>query len=256
MTSENWNPVIFGHRGARGLAPENTIPGFQCAADLGLPAVELDVHLTKDDVPVVIHDHKVDRTTDGSGRIKTFTLDEIQSLDAANEWVPRFRGTVIPTLDEVISKYGDRFHWQIEFKVDDQSPDVPGLVRKCAALVEKRGLSGYVTFTSFTPSALEFAREAAPTVERGLLCGTNPDAAVETAIGLGCGRINMNPTLLELQVVEAVRTAGLTLGGWAGNGEEALKMFCRAKADRFTTDWPDRAIKWMTQQGLTPSLTT
>ncbi|MGC9358529.1 MAG: glycerophosphodiester phosphodiesterase, partial [Anaerolineae bacterium] len=75
-------PLIFGHRGASRSAPENTLAAFRRAAEMGADGVELDVHLTADGVPVVIHDARVNATTDGSGYIGEMTLAEVKELDA------------------------------------------------------------------------------------------------------------------------------------------------------------------------------
>ena len=75
--------ILYGHRGARGLAPENTLVAFRKARDLGLQCVELDIQVTSDKHLVVIHDHTVDRTTDGVGRVRDMPLDELRDLDGA-----------------------------------------------------------------------------------------------------------------------------------------------------------------------------
>ena len=100
---------VTGHRGAAGLEPENTLRSFQRALDLGVDAIELDVHLTKDQHLVVIHDATVDRTTDGSGVVGDLTLHKIQQLDAG-------LGEHVPTLQEVIDLVAHKAILQIELK--------------------------------------------------------------------------------------------------------------------------------------------
>ena len=78
------HPLIWGHRGASGHAPENTLPAFQMAADMGADGVELDVQLTRDGVLAVCHDETIDRTSSGAGWLKDFTFDELRSLDFSN----------------------------------------------------------------------------------------------------------------------------------------------------------------------------
>jgi glycerophosphoryl diester phosphodiesterase len=106
---------VVGHRGAAGVAPENTLPAFEHAMDVGVDAVEFDVQCTRDDVLVVMHDAEVDRLTDGEGPVEEFTYDELQQLDAGYNFSPqdqegfpyRGEGVRIPRLEEVVEVTGD-----------------------------------------------------------------------------------------------------------------------------------------------------
>ena len=248
--SDTWKPLILGHRGARGLAPENTLPGFAVADEMGLPAAELDVHQTRDGAIVVIHDHTVDRTTDGTGRVESFSLKELRALDAAASWKPQFRGVAIPTLEEVFERYGKRFLWQVEFKVDDETPDLPGLVKKTADIVREFGIAERVTLTSFAPRALEQARHEAPDMERGLISSTEALGTIVKAAELGCTTVCLHQALLEPPAVEAVRAAGLFLAGWQGNSYEEMDRLYAARADGFSSDRPDIALAWLKEHGM------
>src|SRR6056297_841327 len=93
---------IWAHRGASAVAPENTLAAFTAALQAGADGIELDVHLTRDGVPVVMHDETVDRTTNGSGRIRDLSHAEIDDLDAGSWFGPRWRGEKIPTLEKVL----------------------------------------------------------------------------------------------------------------------------------------------------------
>src|SRR5919197_4354903 len=96
-------PLVVGHRGAMGYAPENTLASFELAVEQGADVVELDVHLSRDGQVVVIHDEQLDRTTDGRGLVGDRTLDELKRLDAGSWFDPRFAGQRIPTLHEVLA---------------------------------------------------------------------------------------------------------------------------------------------------------
>src|SRR5207253_2831738 len=93
---------VIGHRGAMGHCPENTFASFERALELGADWVELDVHLTRDGALAVIHDEKVDRTTDGHGFVRDYTLADLKKLDAGSWFGPEFAAQRIPTLDEVL----------------------------------------------------------------------------------------------------------------------------------------------------------
>jgi glycerophosphoryl diester phosphodiesterase len=143
----------FGHRGASAYAPENTLAAFNLAFDLGADGVELDVSLTQDGVPVVIHDDRVDRTTDGRGAVKDMTLAEIQRLDAGAKFDAKFRGERVPTLAEVLSTVGKRGIVNIELK-SGKLADVGLETAAIARVIEESGAADRVIISSFNHFAL------------------------------------------------------------------------------------------------------
>src|SRR5436853_1370309 len=116
-------PLVLGHRGASGYAPENTLSAFNLAMDQGADGVELDVTLSADGVPVVIHDDTLDRTTSGHGPVGALTLAQLKRLDAgyAAQFGKQFAGERLPTLAEVFAAYGQRTFINVELK-HDHSP--------------------------------------------------------------------------------------------------------------------------------------
>src|SRR3990172_9288447 len=128
-------PLIFAHRGASAHAPENTLAAFRRALDDGSPAIEFDVKLSADGHAVVIHDQTVDRTTDGHGRVRELTLEQLKALDAGGWFDSAFRGERIPTLDEVLASLDRRALMNIEFT--NYASPFDGLVPKVTLLVKK-----------------------------------------------------------------------------------------------------------------------
>src|SRR5512146_1026748 len=94
-------PLVFAHRGASKVAPENTLPAFEAAIALGADGVELDVQATADGKLVVFHNPRLEGTTNGSGPVSAQTFDRLRALDAGSWFAPAFAGTRIPTLTEV-----------------------------------------------------------------------------------------------------------------------------------------------------------
>lgn len=137
-------PVI-GHRGASGEHPENTLPAFEAAVAQGADAVELDVRVSADGVPVVIHDPTVDRTTNGTGAVAAFSLEALQSLDAGG-------GARIPTFKEVLARF-DRLPMIVEIKAVAASQPV-------TRLLQLFGAEGRVLVGSFEHAALAPFRAA------------------------------------------------------------------------------------------------
>ena len=129
--------LIFGHRGASGHAPENTLEAFRLAMDMGADGFELDVHLSQDGQLVVIHDESVDRTTDGTGFVRDLTLSQLKALDASNH-MPAYSGAQIPTLAEVFQLIRNTHHIvNVEIKTDECF--YPGIEEKCLALAKGDG---------------------------------------------------------------------------------------------------------------------
>ena len=95
-------PWVVAHRGYSAQYPENTVSAFEAAIDAGADMIELDVCLTKDRVPVVIHDKTLERTTDGNGLVSELTLSKLKKLDAGSWFSPEFKGLTIPTLEEIL----------------------------------------------------------------------------------------------------------------------------------------------------------
>lgn len=152
---------IIGHRGARNLWPENSLGGFRKALDLGVDAIEFDVHLTESSELVVIHDAMLDRTTEASGPVRLLTS---QSRPAA---VIKGCDEAVPTLDEVLivlAPAGIDLH--VEIKADEAGHPYPDLAARVAEALQRHGVTGRTHLTSFDTGVLETCRALAPTVPR------------------------------------------------------------------------------------------
>lgn len=145
-------PQIFAHRGAKSVAPENTLPAFQAALDMGVDGIELDVQLSKDGVLVVMHNFTVDETTDGHGAVGDLTVAELARLDAGSHFSPDFVGVGVPTLEQVLELTADRCRLNVEIKSRD--PLGGGEADVLAALIRDRSLYDQVLVSSFNPVTL------------------------------------------------------------------------------------------------------
>ncbi|MDY6872884.1 MAG: glycerophosphodiester phosphodiesterase family protein [Chloroflexota bacterium] len=154
------NPKIYAHRGASSQAPENTLAAFQLAFEQGADGIELDVMLSKDQQLVVIHDDTVDRTTDGTGRVSDLTLAELKRLDAGE-------GEPIPTLAEVLDRFGGQFPINIELK--NYSSLFDSLPLAVAGMVRDYGLADSILVSSFNPFNFPRFHRVLPDVPRGIL---------------------------------------------------------------------------------------
>ena len=168
---ESDRPMVIAHQGGEGLRPSNTLIAFENAVDLGVDVLEMDVHSTSDGTLVLIHDDTVDRTTDGSGRVKELTLAELQQLDAGDYWTPddgatypyRGQGVRIPTLEEIVTAFPE-MKYNIEIKQVDPSIAVP-----LCKLLRHFGLTDRALVASFHPTAMDEFRAACPEVATSMV---------------------------------------------------------------------------------------
>lgn len=162
--------IIIGHRGASAYAPENSLSAFKLAYEMGAEMIELDVLLSKDGVPVVIHDETLDRTSNGSGPVADHSLEELKKLDAGSWFSEKYAGEPIPTLEEVLAWAKGKISVNIEIKteaVTDQAAG--GIEQKSLELVEKFGMSEYVIFSSFDYRAIAHLNELNPEMPKAIL---------------------------------------------------------------------------------------
>jgi len=233
-------PKIIGHRGCADYAPENTLEGLHTAADMGVEWVELDVKLTKDDIPIIFHDDTLERTTNGSGNVKDFTLQELKELDAGSWFAEGFYGSTIPTLEEAVDVLIER-----DLGLNLEIKPCAGRERDTAEVALDMlstiwDAHDQLLISSFSYVSLEAALEVADDWHRGFLLPAEwPENWAEMAEYLRVSTINVNgneatqeqiQTLLELQkpilaytINDPVRAR--TLQGWGVDG--------------FFTDCPD-----------------
>lgn len=141
--------LIIGHRGASADAPENSLTAFALAAEQGADGIEIDVQLSADGRPVLMHDERVDRTTNGTGAVAELTFEQCQALDCGD-------GGPIPSLDQVFEMFGPAFLYNVELKGTGWQDN--GLVSAVADRIESHLLEDHVLVSSFNPLILRRCR--------------------------------------------------------------------------------------------------
>ena len=234
---------VVSHRGGGALAPENTLPAVSAALEAGFDYVEVDLVLTADRVPVLMHDKKVDRTTDGSGRIADLTLAEVKALDAGAWFSPEYAGTPVPTLEEflaVLAPSGARALLELKGEWDAEAG---------AALIEtlrQHDLERRVAIASFNPRALLTTSGASEIAFRLLILRRLPDdieRAVKGAAARGIlvdgGAVARRP-----EVVEEMHELGLRVVVYTLNDDVEWADTIGAGVDGIVTDEPVRLREW------------
>lgn len=216
---------IIGHRGARGLEPENTIRSFKKGLECGVDYIECDVHLTKDNHIILIHDHTLDRTTNATGLVNDYTFEEIRKLDAG-------KGERIPTLQELIDLTRGKVKLHIELK-DEKATE------QTVQLVEKNDMVDQVFLTSGNTDTLRKVKELNPLISMEHIFGQPSEDAIERAISVGVKRISCHISHLSTEFVQKAHKNGLQVIAWPPNTIEDAKKALECGADLICTDRPD-----------------
>jgi glycerophosphoryl diester phosphodiesterase len=237
-------PVIFGHRGACALAPENTIASFKLAVEHMADFIELDAKLSADGEVMVIHDQTVDRTTNGSGRVNQLTLAQLKELDAGGKFDKKFSGEKIPTLDEVFKAVGKEIFVNVELTNYASKND--DLVTKVVAIIKANQMESQVLFSSFLPKNLAQVHNLLPEAPVGILCLEGFAGSFSRSFLLkGLSPRFLHPYLKDTTpaLVEKEHKRGRKVNVWTVNAEEDLRRLFSIGVDGVFTDDPQKARK-------------
>lgn len=223
---------VIAHRGASGYAPENTRSAFDLAIEMGADAIETDVQLTRDGRLVLIHDDRVDRTTNGLGPVADYTLAELQALDAGDWFDPVFAGQRVMTLDELFSEYGRRIPFCLELK--DPLATAPFL-----DWLHATDMPEDLQVTSFSWSAVLAVRDALPSITTGFLSKVFDPDIMERCDRRGFTQICPPAKLLETELVERAHAFGLVVRAWGVAERADADRVVETGADGATVNWPD-----------------
>jgi len=205
-------PPVIGHRGAAGCAPENTLAGLRKAKELGCRWAEFDVRLTADGQLILLHDERLDRTTNGRGKAVLMPLAAVRRYDAGCRFGDAFRGERVPTLAEAVGVLGEMgIGANIELKAARGRAAQTGAA--AAALISRMWPSHLPAplISSFLQEALAAVRACAPSIARGLLFRSVPRDWHIHAQKLGCATIHADHRCLHPAIVAEIRDAGYPL---------------------------------------------
>ncbi|WP_316569590.1 glycerophosphodiester phosphodiesterase [Neobacillus sp. YIM B06451] len=254
--SLNPNKILnVAHRGASGHAPEHTLPAYKLGQQMKGDYIEIDLQMTKDGELIAMHDETVDRTTNGTGLVKDFTLAEIKQFDAGswfNEKYPEYAkpeyvGLEVPTLQEVIETFGSGARYYIETK----SPEVyPGMEEKLVEILNEYKLTGKnvpsskVIIQSFSADSLKMVHEIDPSIPLVQLLWYDQPATLTDeelveyksySIGLG-----MNYAAIDKAYVQKVRDSGLLIHPYTVNETADMEKLLDWGVTGMFTNFPDR----------------
>ncbi len=258
-------PLVHGHRGARAVFPENTLPAFEYAIQAGADVLELDLAVTRDDVLVVSHDPVISAKTcrgpSGSRVIRELTLDQVRRWDCGSLVNPEFPkqkpapGARIPTLEEVLALAGrGNFQFNIETKIFPAQPQyTPGpeeFARLLLASIRRHKLERRVIVQSFDFRTLIAMKKLAPEIRLAALYGAGDRDFVSVAGQAGAGIISPHHALVNAEKVRAAHAAGLQVIPWTANTPADWDRLIEAGVDAVITDDPAALIAHLGARGL------
>ena len=244
-------PLVIAHRGARDIAPENTMAAFRAAMDVGADGIELDIVRCATGEIVVLHDDSVDRTTDGSGLVREIPFSALHELDAGGWFSSDYAGERIPLLQEVLDWVPPHFRINIEIKGANMRGD--GLEREVAEMLRARELCDQAIISSFNPMALWRMRKTAVELKRGLLYARGMPIHLARAWSrwfLRPDALHPQAAMVDDRYMRWARRHGYHVNVWTVNEEAEMHRMIDLGADArsagpsaIITDHPDKLRK-------------
>ena len=237
------NTKVIAHRGASGYAPENTMEAFFLAIEQGADGIELDVQLSRDGIPVVIHDETIDRVTDRTGYVKDYTLQELKELTVLKDRFPQYSQSKIPTLKEVLEAVKPS-GIQVNIELKTGIYWYPDIEKKVAGIVEETGMKEKIIYSSFNHYSVQRIKEIVPDAETAYLYSdvilNVEDYARKTKVD------GLHPAVYHVKMADFLKKyikSGLNVRVWTVNEEADMKALTEAGVTAVITNYPDVAAR-------------
>lgn len=224
--------IIYGHRGAKGVAMENSLQGFQLTAGQGIEHFELDVRLSSDNKLVVVHDERLKRLANSTARVSR------SSAETLSNTFLRGIDQGIPTLEQVVLACPSVKHWQFEIKTERTNTK---FIRPMAKLISKLNLQEKVTITSKHVGILKAFKRVLPHIPRGYVQEWPLPHGIHVAKRLKCSMIVLNKNLAREKYIKKAQKKGLHVSIWTVNDADDMARFLKYGADSVISDYPQAA---------------
>lgn len=245
----------IAHRGASSYAPENTMPAFQKAVEMKADLIELDVTLTRDNIPVVFHDKNLERTTNGMGQIQNFYLREIRELDAGSWFSSDYKNVSIPTLENLLLWAKGRIALNIEIKKEAVRPNRHGGIEDMLIeLLDDFEISNQVIVSSFNTMALQRLQQKAPGIKTAALLSQysmGTPKALRVMKKTGARGLNMLPRQMGKQLMKIAARDHIPVWVYTIDDESKMRYVIRRGATGIFTNKPDVLRRVVAQEFIT-----
>lgn len=234
--------AIFAHRGSAGSRPENTMTSFFEAKRAGADGIELDVQMTEDKAIVIIHDEMVNRTTNGKGWVKEFTLKALQRLDAGSWFSRKYRNERIPILEEVLA-WMQKNNQVLNIELKNGLIRYEGLEERVIDMVKHYGMLERVIVSSFNHYSIERVHELNPWIECAILYMEGLYKPWDYARKIGARALHPHWKVAVPEMIEEAKKANMAIRPFTINKEQHMKHFISAGCTGIMTDFPEKALK-------------
>jgi glycerophosphoryl diester phosphodiesterase len=234
-------PLVIAHRGASLLAPENTMAAFNLAVEVGAHAIELDVKLSRDGEVVIVHDSTLDRTTDGTGTVRSHTVMELRALDAGSYFGESFKGERVPILADVFDSLDGKILINVE--LTNYATPFDRLPEKVISQIVHRGIESDVLISSFNPVALIKSKRIDPDIPIGLLARGSTRLLINRMMRSRIMYDCYHPAWEHISqgLIEQERRMGKRVHVWTPNSPEEMINLVKAGVNGVITDDPSLA---------------
>lgn len=241
--------MVMGHRGSCTVYPENTIVSFSKALEIGVDIIEFDINLSKDKIPMVIHDAKLDRTTDGSGAVADFTAEELKRFDAGAKKGDIYKGERIPTLDEVLDLMEDYPDVLLNIEIKGSSKEAAAIT---IDILKKRRFAARSYLACFDAAILHYIKEIAPDIKTQGFPAECMGNFIEGANGTysKMDYVGIPKDTLTSEMVEFFRSMNIIFGVWSIDDRETALKFIDTGIEIITSNSPDVVIDVLKERGL------
>ncbi len=244
-------PWVVGHRGAMGHAPENTMTSFEAAINLGADMLEFDVRLTKDGIPVVVHDANLDRTSNKSLNLTDLAADDLGELDAGSWFDLRFAGERIPRLSTLLkwahnkkNKAGDLISFFVELKVDGDERRREMLIQAVMKELKEFKVTNRSVLISFDEPTLALCSRLAPGMATGFLYSDMLYDALDRAKSLKVNHLLPRKDRVTGDLVQEAHDNGMAVMAWTADRLDEFRKLVVWQVDAIATNYPDRLIEF------------
>ena len=234
--------INFAHRGYSSKYPENTLLSFREAINIGADAIELDVHKTKDNVLVVIHDEKVNRTHRGKGYVKDYTLKELQRLKHRSIKYYFNKETEIPTLEEVLNLFKSN-KMLINIEIKNDKINYKDIEQDVINMIKQYNMESRIILSSFNHNALIRCKEIDSTIQTGMLYSRPIKNIVEYAKRFKVDALHPSALLVDEEYIKEAHKYNLKVNTYTVNVPEMMNMLISWNIDGIITDSPNELNK-------------
>lgn len=241
---------IISHRGANRIAPQNTLPAFRKSIEFHADGFETDVHMTEDGVPVICHNYKIDKTSNGKGNIAAKTLNQLKELDFGSYFHHTYKNTRLPTLEELLSLFEKAEFKILNIEIKSPKNKDYSVVDKVIEAAKAHGLFNKLLVSSFDHELLVYAKDCDENCKTGFLYSPNRllsakihGKETDFARSIGADALHPHSVYVNKKYVERAHECGLEVNPWTVNSEKDIRNLVGMGVDGIITDVPNIAKK-------------